>query len=385
MQKKIIRAKKKEDAIKLAKNTLGDNIVILDSKMVENEKNPNEKLFEVTIGQPENSSAVEKLQRTIQTYNKSGKPKSFDKVLNETKNAIPNNQDMALTHKLTDDIKILRDELNEMNKRFRRIALPDFPDNFSTVHEKLRSLGFTIEHSESLIRKSYIKLADKKNVSEDEILDIVKKDISTLCKEVKIKKKKQRLIMFLGGTGCGKTSMILKMAASEKFYGKNNVGIISTDSFKSGGFYPIESFSKISGIESRLAETVGRLPIILDDFSDKDVVLVDTPGRGMNFKNKVSELQKIIDMLKPDEKILVLPANQDIDDLFFQSVITRLHGVTSLCITKLDETVKPGKIASVMNEIDVPISALSNGQGIPKDIMIGNSQNVIKSIFDNQS
>ena len=37
----------------------------------------------------------------------------------------------------------------------------DFPDNFSTVHERLRSLGFTIEHSESLIRKSYIKLADK--------------------------------------------------------------------------------------------------------------------------------------------------------------------------------------------------------------------------------
>ena len=34
MQKKIIRAKKKEDAIKLAKNTLGDNIVILDSKLV---------------------------------------------------------------------------------------------------------------------------------------------------------------------------------------------------------------------------------------------------------------------------------------------------------------------------------------------------------------
>ena len=102
----------------------------------------------------------------------------------------------------------------------------------------------------------------------------------------------------------------------------------------------------------------------------------------MNFKNKVSELQKIIDLLKPDEKILVLPANQDIDDLFFQSVITRLHGITSLCITKLDETVKPGKIASVMNEINVPVSALSNGQGIPKDIMLGNSVNVLKSIFE---
>ena len=107
---------------------------------------------------------------------------------------------------------------------------------------------------------------------------------------------KLRLILFLGGTGCGKTSMILKMAASEKFYGKQNVGIISTDSFKSGGYYPIESFSKISGIESRLAETAGKLPLIMEDFSDKDVILVDTPGKGMNFKNKVSEIQKIIDL-----------------------------------------------------------------------------------------
>ena len=57
--------------------------------------------------------------------------------------------------------------------------------------------------------------------------------------------------------------------------------------------------------------------------------------------------------------------------------------ITSLCITKLDETVKPGKIASVMNEINVPVKALSSGQGIPKDIMLGDSSNVLKSIFDN--
>ena len=86
--------------------------------------------------------------------------------------------------------------------------------------------------------------------------------------------------------------MILQIAASEKFYGKQNVGIISTDSFKSGGYYPIESFSKISGIESRLAETVGKLPLIMEDFSDKDVILVDTPGRGMNFKTRYLRFKK---------------------------------------------------------------------------------------------
>ena len=38
MQKKVIRAKRKEDAIKLAQNTLGNDIVILDSKLVQSEK-----------------------------------------------------------------------------------------------------------------------------------------------------------------------------------------------------------------------------------------------------------------------------------------------------------------------------------------------------------
>ena len=51
MQKKVIRAKRKEDAIKLAQNTLGKDIVVLDSKLVQSEKNPNEKLYEVTVGQ----------------------------------------------------------------------------------------------------------------------------------------------------------------------------------------------------------------------------------------------------------------------------------------------------------------------------------------------
>ena len=66
--------------------------------------------------------------------------------------------------------------------------MPDFPDNFSLVHEKLRSLGFTVEHSESLVRKSYIKLADKRDVSENEILNVIKKDIAALCKPEKLKK-----------------------------------------------------------------------------------------------------------------------------------------------------------------------------------------------------
>mgnify|MGYP003300522951 CR=1 FL=1 len=71
MQKKVIRAKRKEDAIKLAQNTLGRDIVILVSKLVQSEKNPNEKLYEVTVGQNINSNSIENLQRTIQTYNKS--------------------------------------------------------------------------------------------------------------------------------------------------------------------------------------------------------------------------------------------------------------------------------------------------------------------------
>ena len=68
MQKKVIRAKRKEDAIKLAQNTLGNDIVILDSKLVQSEKNPNEKLYVVTVCQNAYWNAIENLQRTILRY-----------------------------------------------------------------------------------------------------------------------------------------------------------------------------------------------------------------------------------------------------------------------------------------------------------------------------
>jgi len=97
-------------------------------------------------------------------------------------------------------------------------------------------------------------------------------------------------------------------------------------------------------------------------------ILVDTAGRLQVKKNLMKELEKIrrvIEKLaKVTESILVLDST-DGENLYSQvENFKEVSKVSSLFITKLDSTIKPGVIIPIYVKYKIPITYLFTGEGV---------------------
>ena len=226
----------------------------------------------------------------------------------------------------------------------------------------------------------------EKSIKELDVMAVIRREVDRLFEKIAKKQPKesngQKVIALLGGTGVGKTTTLMKMASNPDFYGKINVGIISIDTYRAGAMAPLEAFSKIAGIPVSEARSVEEAREKLLELKDKDVVFIDTPGRGLYFENYMKELNQYLTVLNPTEILLVLASNTDIDDIFLTAGIATIQKLTGLAITKFDETGKPGKALSVMKEINIPIQMICDGQSVPKNICLGNTDNLWNKIFN---
>lgn len=386
MNIKTFVGKTKNDALKVARKKLGKNLVVLETKQIMKKGLLMDKpAYELTVG-TEISNMEQDSGGTYESYNSNGQRKPFNTVLNEMKRQIDESPlEKNLTKELTGDISSIRKELQEMTRRFRKIISPEFPDPFSTFYEKLVKKGVQEDHAMSLVRRSFLHLDGATDVSENDISTLVKREIDQLFNHAPNlhveNSNNQKIITLIGGTGVGKTTSLMKLAANPEYYGKQNVGIISIDTYRAGALAPLTAFAKIAGItvcEARSIEETEKQILALDD---KDVIFVDTPGRGFNFDNHIVEMKEYLSVINPTETLLVLAANVDLDDSLSVGEIANELNPSGLVLTKLDETEKHGKAISLMKELNLSINVLCNGQSIPNNIIQGNSENLFQHLL----
>ena len=241
-----------EDALKAARQELGQNVIVLESKQVMQKGFwGNKPAVELTVTpdiiqpQPTNGSQSA-------AYDQYGNRASFNVVLNEMQRQIDQSPMVDPSETLVDEISQLREELQDMTRRFRKIISPEFPEPFSLVFEKLVNKGIVDDHAKSWVRRAFLHLDGEKSIKELDVMAVIRREVDRLFEKIAKKQPKesngQKVIALLGGTGVGKTTTLMKMASNPDFYGKINVGIISIDTYRAGAMAPLEAFSKIAGI-----------------------------------------------------------------------------------------------------------------------------------------
>lgn len=374
-----------EDALKAARQELGQNVIVLESKQIMQKGIlGNKPAVELTVTTDDPQLTPPTNEILSSAYDQNGNQASFNAVLSEMQRQIDQSPMMDTAETLVKEISQLREELQDMTRRFRKIISPEFPEPFSIVYEKLVNKGIIDEHTRSFVRRAFLHLDDRKSVKESDVMAIIRREVDHLFEKTapKTPKDGQQIIALLGGTGAGKTTTLMKMASNPDFYGKMNVGIISIDTYRAGAMAPLLAFEKIAGIPVHEARSVDGAREKLMKFKDKDVVFVDTPGRGLYFANFMKELNQYLTIINPTETLLVLAANMDIDDIFLTSGISSIQKPTGLVITKFDGTGKPGKALSIMKAINLPIQALCDGQSVPNNICLGSAENLWDRIFN---
>lgn len=187
------------------------------------------------------------------------------------------------------------------------------------------------------------------------------------------------VVALVGPTGVGKTTTIAKLAARfAQLHGADQVALISTDTFRIAGFEQLSTYGKIIGCNVKLAKDADELDALLQLFTNKKLILIDTAGMGQRDMRLAEHLTTLVTNTRVRiRNYLVLAANTQ--QRVMQENVERFKKVplSGAIYTKLDESVSIGEIISTSIQNGLSIGYLTDGQRVPEDIKVANIEKLV--------
>jgi flagellar biosynthesis protein FlhF len=179
---------------------------------------------------------------------------------------------------------------------------------------------------------------------------------------------RSRVVALVGPTGVGKTTTVAKLAARAALQQGGRVGLVTVDTFRIAAVEQLKTYAKIMAVPLRVAEDAGQFRAAVEEFSDRDLVLVDTAGRSPRDEEALAELLALFPADLPVEVHLVLSVTTRSRDL--EQILGRYArlGASRLILTKLDETGSHGALLGLPLASRLPLSYVTTGQNVPDDI-----------------
>ena len=146
------------------------------------------------------------------------------------------------------------------------------------------------------------------------------------------------------------------------------MALITLDTYRISAADQLRTFAEIIGIPISVVFTPEDMLEAITKYQDKDIVFVDTAGRSPHNDLQMQEIKQFIEMVKPDETILVLSATTNSADLIQICNRFSVLGIDKLIFTKMDETYRYGQILNAIQEVRIPVAYFTNGQNVPDDI-----------------
>ena len=306
--------------------------------------------------------------------------------------------------KIEEDIKIKDQKLNILEAKVSNIegllqklagqiqpggkTNPEMQQDFNSKVYQLFTNNLLRNEVEPELAKKIIetvkeKVANSENVSE--VASVLYNTIqSFLGKPDTIQlttNKKPYVVILLGPTGVGKTTTLAKIAADFALNQKKNVGLITSDTFRIAAVEQLKTYAEILGMPVSVIYSPNEISEAINNYSDKDVILIDTPGRSHKNKAQFEELKSLVLNSHADELYLLIGATTGMKNC--RDIIKSYSFVDNykLLFTKIDETSSYGIILNVKELTGRPLSYVTTGQSVPDDIEIINIDKISKILL----
>lgn len=371
MQVKKYIAPTLKSATEQMKNEMGDEALILSTRVIRESGYPDQKMFELTAGiedvvtYHETSNHTEAKKEEIY--------KSFEEELQK------------ISSKVFKNSTEIEDQIGVRKLKENTNAEIEKPQSFKSIVEKTIKKLEEEEIEKQIIKKIILQLKKYGKIIRTNNLDnyIISSIASMIpTKEFNISKGLDpKVVSLVGPTGVGKTTCIAKLAIISKILHNLDVGLISIDTYRIGALDQLKVFSDVSNIDMLVAYEPKDLNEIMKQFSNKDVVFIDTAGRSQKNEEFLMKAQEFLNYANVDETYLVMSATSSTKTLLDIADKFTISNYDSIIFSKIDEAVTFGNLLNLITKINVPSIFLTNGQVIPDDIISADSDYMAKLIY----
>lgn len=287
--------------------------------------------------------------------------------------------------------KNLHEEINEIKRIVQDITInqpiqmQNYPEPIQIFCEKLYSqdLNMNIIHSlgDVLLKQWRSSQVDP---SVQEISEWAKKHFTEILSQYdnggsNVRKK---YINLVGPTGVGKTTTLAKIAAGEVINNRKKIAFITTDTYRIAAIEQLKTYANLLNVPVEVVYKLEDFQKAVKKYEDYDHVFIDTAGRNYREMKYIEELQKLIDFKQDIETFLTLSMTMKERDI--QEIIKNFEilSIDKFIFTKLDETSTYGTLVNIMVQNKKGVAYLTYGQDVPDDVEVGSSQAIIKHLFE---
>ena len=290
------------------------------------------------------------------------------------------------------------DLFNQMSKSFRSPIWPQRPikhraptdsmglvfsseksDTRHPLHVSLTSQGLREELVTEMISELKPVIDPCRNsridLTGNHIADLLdKKGVSAA--PLKLDKNACKIAAFIGQSGVGKTTTVAKLTAQYALEKNKRVTLFTTDDYRIAAAEQLKIYAKIIRVPLEMTFTPRDLKQALVRHKNQDLILIDTPAIGLQDESGLDCIKQIVDMIPFIEIHLILSAISKEKDLIATFERLKSIPISRLVFTKLDESVCYGNLINQLIRTQIPVSYLTNGQAVPEDIEIASLEKI---------
>lgn len=180
--------------------------------------------------------------------------------------------------------------------------------------------------------------------------------------------KKPVVIALVGPTGVGKTTTVAKLAARCTLEQRKTVALLTNDTYRIAAVEQLRTYARIMGVPLEVVLTPDEISQVIDEHSERDVILIDTAGRSPTDQGQVAELECLLTRDARIKTVLLLAAPTE--PVALEMAARRFMPLNPVALigTKLDEASHLGSLFSISVQMRLPFAFFTTGQRVPEDI-----------------
>ncbi len=183
----------------------------------------------------------------------------------------------------------------------------------------------------------------------------------------------------VGPTGVGKTTTTAKLAARcVARHGASRVALVTTDGYRIGAFEQLRIYGKLLGVMVHSVRDAADLEIALEELRHKHIVLIDTAGASQRDKMVGEQIAMLAAGGGRVQRLLCLNTTSTVETLDEVVQAFRGDGLAGCVFTKLDEANGIGGALDVAIRHKLPLSFVADGQRVPEDLHLADRRQLVE-------